>query len=263
VNDPRDGLDRSAHAGAGDPGVTPPDQAPASRARWRSGAAAVGAATLVVIAVVTAAVLLGRDDGDEDVAAGGDGGAGSSADGRGAVVAVTYQDASVGTEPAGLALRFLDADGNVIAERSWSEVEQPIEGVPGQTVVMGGLVQHVPAGDLRLEASRSGTLPAVQCSQSFTAAPGDRLILRLEFGASCAQVGSVEDWVANRTGPTGGDYIALTQAEAEDRAEAAGLTARVLGVDGMDLAVTMDFQPNRLNLMLFDGTVVAAALDGE
>lgn len=262
MNDPRDGLD-PADAAPEDPGGSRPDQAPASRPWWRSGAAAVAAATLAVIAVVTAGVLLGRDDGDEDVAAGGDGGAGSSADGGGAVVAVTYQDASVGTEPANLDLRFLDADGNVIAERSWSEVEQPIDGIPGQTVVMGGLVQHVPVGDLRLEASRSGTPAPVRCAQPFTAAPGDRLILRLGFGASCAQVESVEDWVANRTGPTGGDYIGLTQAEAEDRARAAGLTARVVGVDGMDLAVTMDFQPNRLNLMLFDGTVVAAALDGE
>ncbi len=79
----------------------------------------------------------------------------------------------------------------------------------------------------------------------------------------CAQVQSVEEWAANRTGPTGVDYIGLTEAEADARAEAAGLTTRVVGVDGMDLVVTMDLRPDRLNLMLFDGVVVAAQLDGE
>jgi hypothetical protein len=93
------------------------------------------------------------------------------------------------------------------------------------------------------------------------------LILRLQLGAAtetdCAQVQSVKDWAANRTGPTGVEYIGLTEAEADARAEAAGLTTRVVGVDGMDLVVTMDLRLDRLNLMLFDGTVVAAQLDGE
>jgi hypothetical protein len=69
--------------------------------------------------------------------------------------------------------------------------------------------------------------------------------------------------VAGRTGPTGESYIGLTQAEADEQARATGLTTRVVGVDGMDLAATMDFRPDRLNLMLFDGIVVAAQLDGE
>jgi len=263
VNDLRERLNRLADAAAEGVELTPPDQLPASRPRWRSGPALIAATAVVVIAAVTVAVLVGRDDGDDDVAVGGNDGGGSAGQGNDAVVAVTYGDASVSTDPVDLALRFLDADGTVISERSWSELEQPTEGVPEQTVVMGGLAQRVPAGELRLEASRGGTLLPVQCSQPFTAAPGDRLILRLEFGATCAQVESVEDWVANRTGPTGVDYIGLTQAEADDRAQAAGLTTRVVAADGMDLAVTMDFRPDRLNLVLFDGIVVAAQLDGE
>jgi hypothetical protein len=266
VNDLGARVDRLADAAADGIEPTRPDQTRASRHRWRSGPALVAAGGLVVIAAVTAAVLVGRDDGDDDVAVGGDGD-GSAGQGSGAVVAVTYGDASLGTEPVDLELRFLDADGAVIAERSWSEVEQPTQGAPSEAVVMGGLVQRVPAGELSLDATLQPAGEPVSCTQPFTAAAGDRLILRLQLGsaagADCAQVESVEDWVANRTGPTGVDYVGLTQAEADDRARAAGLTTRVVAADGMDLAVTMDFRPDRLNLMLFDGVVVAAQLDGE
>ncbi|MGH9289552.1 MAG: hypothetical protein ACRD0V_14885, partial [Acidimicrobiales bacterium] len=264
MNDLRARLHRLADAAADGIELTRPDQARASRPRWRSGPALVAAGGLVVTAAVVAAVLVGRDDGDDDVAVGGDGSAGQ---GSGAVVAVTYGDASVGTEPVDLELRFLDGGGAVIAERSWSEVEQPTEGPPSEAVVMGGLVQRVPAGELSLEATLQRAGGPVSCTQPFTAAAGDRLILRLQVGsaagADCAQVESVEDWVANRTGPTGVDYVGLTLVEADDRARAAGLTTRVVAADGMDLAVTMDFRPDRLNLMLFDGVVVAAQLDGE
>ncbi|MGH6691809.1 MAG: hypothetical protein ACREF4_14145, partial [Gammaproteobacteria bacterium] len=134
-------------------------------------------------------------------------------------------------------------------------------------VVMGGLMQRVPAGELSLEATLRQAGETMSCTQPFTAAGGDRLILRLQLGSAgggnCAQVESAEDWVANRTGPTGVDYLGLTETEAVDRARAAGLTTRVVAADGMDLAVTMDFRPDRLNLMLFDGVVVAAQLDGE
>jgi hypothetical protein len=252
VNDLRARLDRLADAAADGIGLTRPDQAPASRPRWRSGPALVAAGGLVVIAAVTAAVLVGRDEGDDDVAVGGDGD-GSAGPGSGAVVAVTYGDASLATEPVDLELQFLDADGAVIAERSWSEVGQPTEGAPSEAVVMGGLVQRAPAGELSLEATLQEAGGPVSCTQPFTATAGDRLILRLPVGsaagADCAQVEAVEEWVANRTGPTGVDYVGLTQAEADDRARAAGLTTRVVAADGMDLAVTMDFPPDRLNLM--------------
>jgi hypothetical protein len=267
VSDLRERLDRLTEAAAEGIELSRPDQARTSPPRWRSGPALIAAAALVVVAAVTVAVLVGRDDGDDDVAVGGDGGDGSDVPSSDAVVAATYQNASVSTERVDLELRFRSADGAVIAERSWSEVEQPTEGAPGQTVVMGGLVQHVPAGELSLDATLERAGGPVSCTQPFTAAAGDRLILRLQLGSAgepaCAHVESVEDWVANRTGPTGVDYIGLTQAEADGRAQAAGLTTRVVGADGMDLAATMDFQPDRLNLMLFDGIVVAAQLDGE
>jgi hypothetical protein len=270
VNDLRERLARLANAAAEGIEVTRPDQQQPGRPRWRSRPALVAAAVLVVVAAVTGLVaFVGRDDGDDDVAVGAnrDDGGGPAGQATDAVVAVTYGDASVSSGTIDLELRFLDADGSVIAERSWSEVEQPAAGAPGEAVVMGGLVQGVPAGDLSLEATLRRDAEPVSCTQPFSAAAGDRLILRLQLGSAaetdCAQVQSVEDWAANRTGPTGVDYIGLTEAEADARAEAAGLTTRVVGVDGMDLVVTMDLRPDRLNLMLFDGVVVAAQLDGE
>ncbi|MGH2474812.1 MAG: hypothetical protein ACRDIL_06065 [Candidatus Limnocylindrales bacterium] len=268
MNDLRERLSRLADAAAEGIEVTRPDRGQTSRPRWRSRPALVAAAALLLVAVVTALVaVVGRDDSDDDVAVGADGG-GSAGQATDAVVAVTYGDASVSTGTVDLELRFLDADGSVIAERSWSEVEEPAADAPGGAFVTGGLLQGVPAGDLSLEATllqQDGE--PVSCTQPFTAAAGDRLILRLQVGSpdetDCAQVQSVEDWAANRTGPTGVDYIGLTEAEAGTRAEAAGLTIRVVGVDGMDLVVTMDLRPDRLNLMLFDGVVVAAQLDGE
>jgi hypothetical protein len=270
VNDLRERLSRLADAAAEGVEVIRPDRGQTSRPRWRSRPALVGAAALLVVAAVTALVaFVGRDDGDDDVAVGADGddGGGSGGQATDAVVAVTYGDASVSSGTSDLELRFLDADGSVIAERSWSEVEQPAAGAPGEAVVMGGLLQRVPAGKLSLEATLQQDGEPVSCTQPFTAAADDRLILRLQLGSAaetdCAQVQSVEDWAANRTGPTGVEYIGLTEADADARAEAAGLTTRVVGVDGMDLAVTLDFRPDRLNLMLFDGVVVAAQLDGE
>jgi hypothetical protein len=271
VNDLRERLDRLADAAAEGIEVTRPDQRQTSRPRWWSRPAVVAATALLVLAAVAAlvAVVVGRDEGDDDVAVGADGddGGGSAGQATDAVVAVTYGDASVSTATVDLELRFLDADGSVIAERSWSEVEQRAAGAPGEAVVMGGLLQRVPAGDLSLEATLQQDGEPVSCTQPFSAAPGDRLILRLQLSSTaetdCAQVQSVEDWVANRTGPTAAGYLGLTEAEADARAEAAGLTTRVVGVDGMDLVMTMDLRPDRLNLMLFDGVVVAAQLDGE
>jgi hypothetical protein len=270
VNDLRERLDRLADAAAESIEVTRPDQRQTGRPGWRSRPVLVTAMAVLVVAAVTAlAAFVGRDKSDDDVTVGADGNDGgrSGAQATDAVVAVTYGEASVGTRTVDLELRFLDADGSVIAARSWGEVEQPAGGAPGEAVVMRGLLQRLPAGDLSLEATLQQDGEPVSCTQPFTAAAGDRLILRLQLGSAaetdCAQVQSVEDWAANRTGPTGVEYIGLTEADAGARAEAAGLTTRVVGVDGMDLVVTMDFRPDRLNLMVFDGVVVAAQLDGE
>lgn len=258
-------LARLADAGAAGVDLDRPDAARSARPWWRTGPALAGAAALAVAAAATVAVLsFGGGGGRDDLAVGDEPGSGTSD----AAVAVTHGDASIGTEPVDLRLRFLDAGGEVIATRAWSEIEQPVGGGAAETVVMGGLVQRVPPGELQLEATLGGADPEASCTQAFSASAGDRLILRLQLGATgsgpdCARVEPVEDWVEGRTGATGAAYVGLTQAEAEERAAAEGLTTRVVAADGMDLAITMDLQPNRLNLVLFDGIVVAARLDDE
>jgi hypothetical protein len=247
----------------------------------------------VAVAAAVVAALVGTGDDDADTSTGGDreGAAGAA----GATVAVTFGEASVGGAPAELTLRFLDAAGDEIARRSWSEVEEGMAADPNAVTPMGGLLQAVPSGDLRLEATLDGDgggEPA-SCTQPFRTTRGDRLILRLEQGPlgseagggatigvagrgggdvggagstggrDCAPVQPVAEWVEGRTGATGEPYVGLTLEQAERRAAREGLTTRVVGVDGMDLAMTMDFRPDRLNLVLFDGRVVAAQLDGE
>jgi hypothetical protein len=178
----------------------------------------------------------------------------------GGVVGVTYDDPFVGGRPADLRLAFLTADGDVIARRRWSEVEG------GGTE--GGLLQAVPTGALRLRATLRQPGGPISCTQPFDVAGGDRLILRVQLGLDgggpgCALVETVQDWVQGRTGDAGVPYLGLTLAQAEARAQDDGFVTRVVGVDGIDLMVTLDFRPDRLNLMLFDGVVVAAYLDGE
>jgi hypothetical protein len=55
-------------------------------------------------------------------------------------------------------------------------------------------------------------------------------------------------------------YVGLTEAEARQRAEADGRTVRVLARDGRVLGRTDDLRTDRVNLILFDDEVRAAAL---
>jgi hypothetical protein len=53
--------------------------------------------------------------------------------------------------------------------------------------------------------------------------------------------------------------VGLTEDEAMDEAVARGWTVRVLARDGEGDARTDDYQPERVNLVLEDGRVTAAA----
>lgn len=56
------------------------------------------------------------------------------------------------------------------------------------------------------------------------------------------------------------DYIGLTEAEATAKAEADGRTSRVVSRNGEDLAVTMDYQAERLNFTIVDDKVSLVTL---
>jgi hypothetical protein len=236
-----------------------------------------------------AASTVPAPSGTEAPEAGETGGPDAGGDASAATAAVVIGDGGAFGEPIDLTVAFVGPDGSTVAERRWSEVEQGVAGAPAdQVTAMSGLVQGVPAGDVVLRA----TLDGATCEQPFTVAEGDRTILRVQPSAlgveadpadapmgaggassgavgepvdpeACAAVQPVDAWVDGRTGPTGEAYVGLALEDAEARATAAGLTTRVTGVDGMDLAVTMDLREDRMNLMTFDGVVVAAALDGE
>jgi hypothetical protein len=274
-------------AGSGD--------AAASRSRsWRVAVAVAAALVVVAVVGITAAVAGDGDDGDsgDDASAGtgepGTGDDAASEPGHGAgdtgsragdaadvVVAVTFGEGSVVGDPVDLDLRFLDGSGQVLATRSWREVEERIGAAPSDPSRWGGLLQPLPAGDLQLEATLQQTGGPVSCTQPFTAASGDRLVLRLEDGplgdrsirhgveVPCARVEPVDEWAGGATGPAGEPYVGLVEDDAVARAESEGLTTRVVGIDGVHLVVTMDLRPDRLNLMVFDGVVVAAQLDAE
>ena len=57
-------------------------------------------------------------------------------------------------------------------------------------------------------------------------------------------------------------YIGLPLDEFTKAAEELGLTVRVAREDGEDLALTMDYQPNRLNVEVADGVVTGVVSVG-
>ena len=56
--------------------------------------------------------------------------------------------------------------------------------------------------------------------------------------------------------------VGLTEEEATAEAEERGWILRVVRRDGEDLAVTMDFRPNRVNVEVTDGEVTAVLSTG-
>jgi hypothetical protein len=284
VNDIRERLGRLADAGAEGIEVTRPALTAPPRAQPRWGPWPIAAAGVAVAGVVVAAVgavaVLGGDGGDRhaDTVAGE--GPGASGARSAATVAVVYgsetelgRPTEIIPDAPELRFRFLDAGGAVLAERSWGEAfEGPAGGRPGEAVVRRGLLQGLPAGEIQLEATLPGALGPVSCTQPVTVVDGDRLILISHVGVDagpaadlpCAVVETVDSWAEGRTGgPLGESYVGLTLAEAEAQAGADGLEVRVVGDSGVDAAVTMDLRCDRLDLTVFDDTVVAAGLPRE
>ena len=68
------------------------------------------------------------------------------------------------------------------------------------------------------------------------------------------------DAVAAQTEEFAATIVGKSDAEAKAATEAAGLTYRVVMVDGQPRAVTMDYRPDRVNVSLKDDVVVAATV---
>jgi hypothetical protein len=263
----RERLDNLAASGAVGIELARPATASPPLPRWRSPArlaiAAVGA--VAVLAVVgTAVALVTGDDGTDDVSTRASvpevGDPAPSWEGTpAAVVSVVYGDGGL-LPSIDVDLRFVDSTGAEIARRNLEEITRNGG---------GGVLQAIPEGSQVLEVTFHEGGTDTTCTRPFDANIGEQIILRVEppgreGSEHCAgREESVAEWAAGNSGPTGEAYLGLSRAQAEGRAADAGLTTRVVGLDGAHLVMTDDFRTDRLNLMVFADVVVAARLDGE
>ncbi|MBL6708777.1 MAG: hypothetical protein ISP99_05495 [Pseudomonadales bacterium] len=77
--------------------------------------------------------------------------------------------------------------------------------------------------------------------------------------AGCAQSGSV---APSPKDPSARSYLGLTLDQAQVLAQKSRQSFRVVKRDGVDLQVTFDFIPGRINAEVVDGLVVAFAVEG-
>lgn len=61
--------------------------------------------------------------------------------------------------------------------------------------------------------------------------------------------------------PTPEDYVGMTTAQAQSKAETAGVMFRVVMEDGESLPVTMDLRPGRINAIVEAGVVVSYTIE--
>jgi hypothetical protein len=115
-----------------------------------------------------------------------------------------------------------------------------------------------------------GTIPPPQgpgCETTVDVAEGDRVRVTLLFTedkrGNCASVAAANAEADGLLGLPRGlpapGFVGLTEAEAMDEVSARGWTVRVLARDGEGGARPGDYQPERVNLVIEDGRVVAAA----
>ncbi len=258
-----DRMTRLADAAVGDNRLADPSASVAVDGR-RPGRPWLGlgaAAALLALVAVAAVLVVGRDD-EGPVTAGP---STTAADPSSTTVPLPDPVLSVAFDhpygpPLGIAVTVRDGTGAVVAERASSEVEEPLAG--GRVAVSSGLVVDLPgAGEYRVDLAAPGSLSTCELGPLDL---GYRLILRVDVEGTptCGAVESVEEWAGDST-DVGQRLLGLTEAEAGRQAAADGYDTRVTGRDGIGLAITADLRPDRLDLRVFDGVVVAASGVGE
>ena len=270
TTDLRDRLDALGQAGTDAVHLSRPDLRPGpSRHRRLLAVGAVLAAVALVVGVVT-----WRHDGD---------GTGrivtadrrastvppTTAATRTPMVAVVLGTGGEVTAPSTAQIRFVGADGSVIADRRWREVQQPAPGAPaGQVYAERGLLQRVPVGTVRIEITDPAR-PGSSCDTDVTTHTDSQLVVRAtrdrpDAGAPCAVVTTADQWAtgekATPTPRAAKPYLGLTVEEAKALARTDGKTIRIVGQDGMDNAITRDLRPDRVNLTVYDDRVLAASI---
>jgi hypothetical protein len=243
-------------------------------------------AALAVVGLAVGAVLLARDSSDDETAAddagsGGtageapdDGGSGSGAGGD-ATLAVDLEPLEgVLVEGFDVTLQFYGPDDELIAEREWSEVAADAPGPDGYYTYV--LREPVPAGPVRLVSfmriSPGGAVPPPSgpgCETDVDVAAGDTARVTLLFqgdpeaDGGCASLAAATTEADEQLGMPRGlpapGIVGLTPDEAEAAAADQGWTVRIVAQDGERFIVTEDYNTSRVNLVVQDDKVTAAA----
>ena len=266
-------LDDPSTGGVGDGGDARGARGDAAPRRWPL----LAAAAALVLVVGAALVVAATRSPDEVATTVPDPRAttdSSSAPGAGGpVVSIVVEGRGSQSGPPLDVEVIVEGPGGEVAHRNLAETETSVDGAPGQVFVDRGLIVTLPGPGgyaVRLVGERLD----IACS-TFDAAAGDRLVyvvggaqLGVEGAAEpsgevpCATVTTAEEW-AGTSGEVGSSFVGMTEAEVAAAAGTAGYSTRVAGRDGVDLALTDDLVPTRLDLWLYEGVVVAAALGGE
>ena len=236
-------------------------------------------AALAVVGIAVGAVLLARDSSDDETAAddpGSGGTAGEAPDAGGdATLAVDLEPLEgVLVEGFDVTLQFYGPGHELIAEREWSDVAGDAAGPDGYYTYV--LREPVPAGPVRLVSfmriSPGGAVPPPSgpgCETDVDVTPGDTARVTLLFqgdpeaDGGCAALAAASAEADEQLGMPRGlpapGIVGLTPDEAEAAAADQGWTVRVVAQDGERFIVTEDYNTNRVNLVVQDGKVTAAA----
>lgn len=172
-------------------------------------------------------------------------------------------------------LRFYGPDGALVAEREWVDaVQQARLGDEIGDHYDFVLRQKVPAGANRLvsyvRVSPGGPVPPPEgpgCVTDVEVPAGDTPRVTLQFGpdahtGACSSVAAATadaDRLLGRGRLPAPGFVGLGEVSALDAAADRGWAARVVARDGESFTVTMDYRQDRVNLVVEDGSVTAAA----
>jgi hypothetical protein len=166
-------------------------------------------------------------------------------------------DGAAPIEGVTVALEVYDSGGELVAEPDWSQSAS------------GRLFTTVPAGRMRLvSVTRSASAPdGLRCETQIEVPDRDStrvtLLLAEDESGACGSVAAASFDADRLLGMPGGlpapGFVGLSEEEAIEAAASRGWTVRVLARDGEGDARTDDYQPERVNLVIQDGRVTAAA----
>jgi hypothetical protein len=213
----------------------------------------------------------GTADGGDD---GGDGAAPST--GEGTLAVDLEPTEGVFVEGFDVTLRIYGADDELLAERDWSEIAADAAGDAPDGYYTHVHEEPVPAGPVRLVSymriSPGGAIPPPQdpgCETAVDVADGDTVRVTLLFEGDpnaeggCAAVAAAsaeaDEMLGMPRGLPAPGIVGLAVDEAEAAATARGWTTRVVAEDGERFMVTEDYNTERVDLVVEEGVVTAAA----